>query len=148
MIIIGKCAAKLASACKKCIRVCNNIKSVALSAADAKKPELGQTTFKSCYTTFGCANDCDASLKKVKGTITQKRGGKELLAVGDLTLEEQIEWAFEFPFETMKEARHKGYFYRGVLDLEKGELQKSSFERPMSDKEFKNKGWWWEMRGQ
>jgi len=143
---MGKCAAKLASACKKCIRVCNNIKAVALSEADQNTPDLGQTTFKSCYLTFGCENDCNASLKKVKGTLNAKRG--ELTAVGDLTLEEQIQWAYDFPFESMKEARNMGYFSKGVLNLEKGGMSKSSYDRPMSAKEWRNKGWWWQPSGQ
>ena len=139
---MGKCAAKLASGCKRCIRVCNNIKTVALEAADKKKPNLGDTSFASCYVTFGCANDCDASLKKVKGQIMAKKGD-QLTTVGDLTLEQQIQWAFDFPFESMKEARHKGYFSKGQLDLSRNGMSKSSYERPMSQKEWKNKGWWW-----
>ena len=69
---IGKCAAKLASACKKCIRTCHNIMSVALDQTDKGTPDLKKTTFETCYHTFGCANDCDASLKKVKGKRWQE----------------------------------------------------------------------------
>merc|ERR1712176_404128 len=138
---VGKCAAKLAGGCKKCIRICNNIKSVALSEADKTTPDLAKTTFETCYHTFGCANDCSASLKKVKGALAAKRG--DLVAVGDLSLDEQIEWAYQFPFESLKEAREKGYFAKCIMDLENGEIAKSAFERPLSTTEWKKKGWWW-----
>lgn len=139
---VGKCAAKLAGGCKKCIRICNNIKSVALSEADKETPDLGKTTFETCYHTFGCANDCSASLKKVKGALAAKRG-EDLIAVGDLSLDEQIQWAYDFPFESLKEARERGYFAKGVMNLENVDIAKSSYDRPMSTTEWKKKGWWW-----
>ena len=62
----GNCAVVLASACKQCIRNCDNIKSVSLSAAGKANPDVGDTSFENCYHTFGCASDCKAALKKVK----------------------------------------------------------------------------------
>ena len=61
----GNCAVVLASACKNCIRNCDNIKSVSLSAAGKANPDVGDTSFENCYHTFGCASDCKAALKKV-----------------------------------------------------------------------------------
>ena len=59
---------------------------------------LGDTTFENCYNTFGCANDCDASLTKIKGSLSAKAGRE--IAVGDMTLEQMVEWAKELPYDS------------------------------------------------
>ena len=62
---------------------------------------LGDTTFENCYNTFGCANDCDASLTKIKGSLSAKAGRE--IAVGDMTLEQMVEWAKELPYDSVTE---------------------------------------------
>ena len=62
---------------------------------------LGDTTFENCYNTFGCANDCDASLTKIKGSLSAKAGRE--IAVGDMTLEQMVEWAKELPYDSVME---------------------------------------------
>jgi hypothetical protein len=102
------CGPKLASGCKKCIRECFNIKTVALNALPSagqdgsdEAVKLGDTTFENCYKTFGCANDCDASLTKIKGSLSAKNGRE--IAVGDMTAEEMVEWAKELPYDSVTE---------------------------------------------
>ena len=64
---------------------------------------LGDTTFENCYNTFGCANDCDASLTKIKGSLSAKAGRD--IAVGDMTLEQMVEWAKELPYDSVTELK-------------------------------------------
>ena len=52
--------------------------SVALDQTDKGTPDLKKTTFETCYHTFGCANDCDASLKKVKGKRCSRKKRKRI----------------------------------------------------------------------
>merc|ERR1712003_97987 len=101
-----------------------NIKTVALNALPSSRQDgspkavaLGETTFENCYNTFGCANDCDASLTKVKGALAAKSGRDEgtEVAVGDLSFEEQIEWARELPYESVKEAPRNGHYSKWRL---------------------------------
>ena len=80
----------------------------------------------------------------MKGALTAKDSRESLSFVGDLDLKEQVKWAQNFPFESMKEARDKGYFHKGQLDLTKKNSARNQ-ERPLTEKEFKNKGWWWKV---
>ena len=104
---------------------------------------LGETTFANCYNTFGCANDCDASLTKIKGALAAKagRGDDEEVAVGDLSLEEQIEWARELPFESVKDAREQGILQNGIYDLQAQSVS-SRREPKWNPTMYKNNGWW------
>lgn len=97
-----------------------------------------------CYNTFGCANDCDAALKKVRGTL-QKTSSDVVGAVGDMQLEEQIKWAFSFPFETLKEAREKGHLVKGEMKNIEQKIQRNkSPSVHLSDSTtWKKNGWWW-----
>jgi len=144
------CAPKLAAGCKKCIRECFNIKTVALNALPSsgqdgspKAVALGETTFENCYHTFGCANDCDASLTKIKGALSAKAGREEgqEIAVGDLSPEEQIEWARELPYESVKEAREMGIIQSGVYNLQAQSVS-SRREPKWSPTQYKMNGWW------
>jgi hypothetical protein len=47
---VGKCAAILAGACKKCIRECNNIKTTQLAVAEKAKPG----TYSKKWLKFSC----------------------------------------------------------------------------------------------
>lgn len=142
----GKCTGKLCSACKKCIKNCHNIKTVALDALPSdsnKMADIGKTTFENCYHTFGCANDCDASLKKVKGTLKPdglagKTDRPEF--VGSLSAAEKVRWAMEYPFDSLKEARELGYLVKGQLnfDISTPKVQ----HRDMSLNYLKRKEWW------
>ena len=107
------------------------------------KTLLGETTFENCYNTFGCANDCDASLTKVKGSLAAKSGRDEgaEVAVGDLSFEEQIEWARELPYESVKDARNQGYLDGGVYSLDV-QVASSRREPKWSPEQYKQKGWW------
>lgn len=104
---------------------------------------LGETTFENCYNTFGCANDCDASLTKIKGALAAKSGRDEgaEVAVGDLSFEEQIEWARELPYESVKDARNQGYLDGGVYSLDV-QIASSRREPKWSPEQYKQKGWW------
>ena len=159
------CAPKLAAGCKKCIRECFNIKTVALNALPSSGQDgspkavalglfclfflenqwnnLGETTFENCYHTFGCANDCDASLTKIKGALSAKAGREEgqEIAVGDLSPEEQIEWARELPYESVKEAREMGIIQSGVYNLQAQSVS-SRREPKWSPTQYKMNGWW------
>jgi len=144
------CAPKLAAGCKKCIRECFNIKTVALNALPSSGQDgspqavkLGETTFANCYTTFGCANDCDASLTKIKGALAAKAGRpeEEEVAVGDLSLEDQIEWARDLPFESVKDAREQGILQNGIYDLQAQSVS-SRREPKWTPTMYKNNGWW------
>lgn len=144
------CGPKLASGCKKCIRECFNIKTVALNALPSggqdgseEAVKLGDTTFENCYNTFGCANDCDASLTKIKGSLSAKAGRE--IAVGDMTLEQMVEWAKELPYDSVKDAREKGYLVKGVLNTEvEPEVNSFTARREWSPDQYKKTGWWWE----
>lgn len=139
----GNCAVILASACKKCIRNCDNIKAVTLAAAGNPKPTMSETSFENCYYTFGCANDCSAALKKVQGDLDERRSLVPM-SISDMSLENQIEWAMELPYESKKDAKAKGLFINGVLVDE--ELQSRRKETTdWSYKEIKRNGWWWRL---
>jgi len=144
------CAPKLAAGCKKCIRECFNIKTVALNALPSsgqdgspKAVKLGETTFENCYHTFGCANDCDASLTKIKGALSAKAGREDgdEIAVGDLSPEEQIEWARDLPYESVKEAREMGIIQSGIYNLQAQSVS-SRREPKWSPTQYKMNGWW------
>jgi hypothetical protein len=140
----GNCAVVLASACKNCIRNCDNIKSVSLSAAGKANPDVGDTSFENCYHTFGCASDCKAALKKVKGDLSSRTSSEDALtSIDDLSLEDAIQWALTLPFDSMKEAKDKGFFVDGTLSYSEELQAKSSVNRGFSVYEMKKKGWWW-----
>jgi len=151
------CAPRLASGCKKCIRECFNVKTVALSALPSggqdgskKAIELGDTTFENCYNTFGCANDCDASLTKIKGALEAKTGRPDdalELFVGEMTPEERVDWAQNLPFDSVKDAREKGFLVKGIFHvdskLDNKDDSSLTARRDWSPLEYKKSGWWW-----
>jgi hypothetical protein len=113
-----------------------------------KAIELGDTTFENCYNTFGCANDCDASLTKIKGALEAKTGRPDdalELFVGEMTPEERVDWAQNLPFDSVKDAREKGFLVKGVFHVDSKVKDDSSLSarRDWSPLEYKKSGWWW-----
>ena len=60
-----------------------------------------------------------------------------------MKFEEQVQWAFDFPFQSLQEARVKGYFANGEMKNILDNIAKSKNERPVSTTEWKRNGWWW-----
>ena len=86
-------------------------------------------------------------MTKIKGALEAKTGRPDdalELFVGEMTLEERVEWAQNLPFDSVKDAREKGYLVKGVFNVENSDNDSGlSARREWSPLDYKKTGWWW-----